>query len=112
MLRSKLIELKDQEYQKDMFISYILKYLEKGYLSETLLHELIDHIDVYEIQGVGKHLTQRISICYRFVGYIAVPMDPESIQENAIHTQNMRQGVAVNYIPVRDRTSWIVPPAV
>ena len=70
-----------------------------GHLSETLLHELIDHIDVYETQGVGKHRTQRISICYRFVGYIEIPMLPE--EEEQYYSQDMRQGVAIQYVPVR-----------
>ena len=98
-IRGRLSELEEQDYHKDLFTNYIRKYLEMGHLSETLLHELIDHIDVYETQGVGKHRTQRISICYRFVGYIEIPMLPE--EEEQYYSQDMRQGVAIQYVPVR-----------
>ena len=45
-------------------------------LTAPLLRELIDHIEVYETQGVGKSRTQRITIYYRFVGYIDIPAAP------------------------------------
>lgn len=38
-----------------------------------LLRELIDHIDVFETEVTGKNITQRIVICCRFIGYIAIP---------------------------------------
>jgi len=39
------------------------------------LQELIDHIDVYDVEGMGKDGTQRVVIFYRFVGYIEIPED-------------------------------------
>ncbi len=62
-------------------------------LTPTLLHELIDHIDVYEMEGTGENKTQRIVIYYRFVGYIELPI---SIEE--YYSAETRQGVAVTYI--------------
>ncbi len=61
----------------------------------TELNELIDHIDVYETQGVGKSRTQRITIHYRFVGYIDIPAVPLTSH----YISETRQGVAVEYIP-------------
>lgn len=43
--------------------------MEMGTLTAPLLQELIDHVDVYETEGKGKHRTQRVVIYYRFVGY-------------------------------------------
>lgn len=42
------------------------------YLTAPLLRELIDHIDVFETEGIGKNRTQRIVIYYRFVGYVEI----------------------------------------
>ena len=64
-------------------------------LTAPLLRELIDHIEVYETQGVGKSRTQRITIHYRFVGYIDIPAAPLTSH----YISETRQGVAVEYIP-------------
>ena len=52
-------------------------------------------IEVYETQGVGKSRTQRITIHYRFVGYIDIPAVPLTSH----YISETRQGVAVEYIP-------------
>ena len=71
--------------------------MEMGTLTAPLLQELIDHIDVYETEGKGKHRTQRVVIYYRFVGYIDLSEadfeDALLQQEN--HRAETRQGVAV-----------------
>ncbi|MBQ7294828.1 MAG: DUF4368 domain-containing protein [Clostridia bacterium] len=56
------------------------------------IHELIDHIDVYEAEGKGKNKTQRVVIHYRFIGVIENPVKEENIVLEA------RQGVAVEYL--------------
>ena len=61
-------------------------------LTAPLLRELIDHIDVYETEGTGKNRTQRICICYRFVGYLEVP-----VPDDVLLALDMRRGVRVNY---------------
>lgn len=78
---------------KENFIHAVRKFIEMETLSGPLLRELIDHINVYHIEGTGKNRTQRISIYYRFVGYIEIPVDDEN------YIANTRQGVAVEYIP-------------
>lgn len=42
-------------------------------LTNQILRELIDHIDVYEVEGRGKNRTQRMVIYYKFVGYLEIP---------------------------------------
>ena len=81
--------------KKDHFLAAVRKFMEMETLTPPLLRELIDHIDVYETQGTGKHRTQRITIFYRFVGYIDIPESPE----DEPYTADTRQGVAVKYIP-------------
>ncbi|HBL41535.1 MAG TPA: hypothetical protein DDY98_08280 [Ruminococcaceae bacterium] len=58
------------------------------------MQELIDHIDVYDVEGTGKDKTQRVVIFYRFVGYIEIPEDVFGRFQ-----ANTRQGVAIEYIP-------------
>lgn len=64
------------------------------YLTAPLLRELIDHIDVFEAEGIGKNRTQRIVIYYRFVGYVEIPAAPRHPHYKA----DTRQGVAVEYL--------------
>lgn len=64
-------------------------------MTVPLLQELVEHIDVFETEGIGKGRTQRIVIYYRFVGYVELP--EEAYEENYI--ADTRKGVAVEYIP-------------
>lgn len=89
------IRLNDLELQKrgtELFTAAIRKFMEMETLTAPLLWELIDHIDVYETEGTGKNRTQRITICYRFVGYLEVP-----VPDDVLLALDMRRGVRVNY---------------
>ena len=59
------------------------------------LRELIDRIHVHEKKGGNKCYSQEITIYYRFVGLISIPMLPED--EN--YKADTRIGVEVEYIP-------------
>ena len=89
------IRLNDLDLQKrgfEIFTAAIRKFMEMETLTAPLLWELIDHIDVYETEGTGKNRTQRITICYRFVGYLEVP-----VPDDVLLALDMRRGVRVNY---------------
>ena len=89
------IRLNDLELQKrgtELFTAAIRKFMEMETLTAPLLWELIDHIDVYETEGTGKNRTQRITICYRFVGYLEIP-----VPDDVLLALDMRRGVRVNY---------------
>ena len=92
--RNQLSELSSDEQNKTSFISAVRKFMEMKTITAPLLRELVDHIDVYETQGVGKNRSQRIAIYYRFVGYIELP--------DFLLTDNIkagtRNGVEVQYI--------------
>lgn len=92
----KLNTLEGQESKKKAFLAAVRKFMEMGTLTAPLLHELIDHIDVYEIEGKGKERTQHIVIYYRFVGYIELPDDAFKFYDN--YKANTRKGVAVEYM--------------
>jgi len=68
--------------------------IQMDYLTAPLLRELIDHIDVFETEGIGKNRTQWIVIYYRFVGYVEIPAAPRHPHYKA----DTRQGVAVEYL--------------
>ena len=89
------IRLNDLDLQKrgfEIFTASIRKFMEMETLTAPLLWELIDHIDVYETEGTGRNRTQRITICYRFVGYLEVP-----VPDDFLLALDMRRGVRVNY---------------
>lgn len=90
--RIRLNELELQKSSTELFTAAIRKFMEMEALTAPLLWELIDHIDVYETEGTGKNRTQRICICYRFVGYLEVP-----VPDDVLLALDMRRGVRVNY---------------
>ena len=93
--REKLGSISGLRQYKDNFIYAVRKFLEMQTLTPTLLKELIERIDVHEIEGSGKNRTQRLVIHYRFVGVIELPAVPKREHLKL----DMRQGVAVEYIP-------------
>ena len=94
--KQKLEDLNKQQHRKDAFLAAVRKFMEMGTLTAPLLHELIDHIDIHEIEGTGKNRTQRIAIYYRFVGYIELPESAFRFYDN--YKADTRQGVAVEYL--------------
>lgn len=94
-IRQRLAGLSAMRQNKDNFIAAIRKFMEMDRLTPALLRELVDRIDVYETEGAGKNRTQRVTIHYRFVGY--VDFQPYKLRRN-IRTDT-RKGVSVEYIP-------------
>ena len=93
-LRKKLSESGKQQQQRESFILAVRRFMQMDYLTAPLLRELIDRIDVFETEGIGKNRTQRIVIYYRFVGYVEIPAAPRYPHYKA----DTRQGVAVEYL--------------
>lgn len=92
-LREQVANMQTVQHSKDMFIGTIRKFLDMDTITAPLIHELIDHIDVYEAEGKGKNKTQRVVIHYNFIGYLEIPENDEPC-----FTANTRQGVAIGYI--------------
>ena len=63
-LRTLTISEESQAY----FIEAVRKFMRVEKLTQTLLYELIDRIEVYNAEGKGKGRTQKVVIYYRFVG--------------------------------------------
>ena len=96
-LRKELAEADELKLGQEQFVASIRRFLDVQVLTRPLLQELIDHIDVYDTEGKGKHRTQRIVIYYRFVGYIDLP--ESALRRGGNYKANTRQGVEVEYIP-------------
>ena len=96
-LLQELAKSNDLKYGQESFVKAIRRFLAVQTLTHPLLQELIDRIDVFETEGVGKSRTQRIAIYYRFVGYIEIPEVPKRRHEN--YVADTRQGVSVEYVP-------------
>ncbi len=96
-LRKELAEADELKHGQEAFVKAVRRFLSVQTLTRPLLQELIDRIDVFETEGVGKSRTQRISIYYRFVGYIEIPEVPKRRHEN--YVVDTRQGVSVEYVP-------------
>lgn len=92
-LREKVANMQSVQHSKDMFIGAIRKFLDMETITAPLIHELIDHIDVYEAEGKAKNKIQRVVIHYNFVGYLEIPENDEPC-----FTADTRQGVAIGYI--------------
>lgn len=93
-LCNKLIQSDEQQKDRENFTAAVRKFMQMEHLTAPLLRELIDHIDVFETQGVGKNRTQRIVIYYRFVGYIELP----EVSHYDNYKADTRKGVAVEYV--------------
>ncbi len=65
--RDRLRRIAESEGEREQFIKAIRKFMEMRTLTNQILRELIDHIDVYEVEGRGKNRTQRMVIYYKFV---------------------------------------------
>lgn len=93
-LRSKLMQSDEQQKDRENFTAAVRRFMQMEHSTAPLLRELIDHIDVFETQGVGKNRTQRIVIYYRFVGYIELP----EVSHYDNYKADTRKGVAVEYV--------------
>jgi len=91
----RLLSIDSIKQNKDNFISAVRKFMEMDKLTAPLLKELIERIEVYHIEGVGKNRTQHFKIHYKFIGCIALPEVPKPRPIKL----NTRQGVAVEYLP-------------
>ena len=92
-LREKVANMQTVQHSKGMFIGAVRKFLDMDTITAPLIHELIDHIDVYEAEGKGKNKTQRVVIHYNFVGYLEIPEN-----DTPCFTADTRQGVTIGYI--------------
>ena len=96
------LELKKSEGRRmdvDTFLETVRRYTNATEITQRMVAELIDHIDVYHAEKKDGVTTQRITIYYNCIGAFAVP-DRRNIPDVEI-TMGTRKGVAVSYSPER-----------
>jgi len=81
----------------DMFISTVHKYTRARKLTERMLNELIERIEVFHAEKIDGIHRQRLRIHYNCVGAIEIP-DTFPMPEIAMQT---RRGVTVAYSPLQ-----------
>ena len=94
-LQSQCDKEDDRAFCKEQFLRAVRKFMEMRTLTPIILHELVERIDVYHIQGKGKDRTQRIVIHYNFIGTLDLP-ESEEYPDNVV--LDSRQGVAIEYL--------------
>ncbi len=84
-----------KEVTTDMFISTVRKYTRAKKLTQRMVNELIDYIEVHQAEKVDGVWEQRLTIHYNCVGVIDIPAAlPIPTPEI---TMNTRKGVYVSY---------------
>ena len=94
-LKSELRKDGGQFMNADTFLETIRRYTDAQELSQRMVTELIDHIDVYHAEKVSGQTIQRITIYYNCIGSFTVP-EREKIPEMDVCIKT-RKGVALNY---------------
>ena len=73
------------------------KYTNPAEITQIMLSELIEKIEVYHIEKIDGQKVQRLNIYYNCVGEIVIPEFADiPITETSMNT---RQGVNVTYFP-------------
>ena len=96
------LELKKSEGKRmdiDHFLEAVRRYTNATAITQRMVAELIDHIDVYHAEKQDGVTTQRVVIHYNCIGVFDVP-DRRKIPEADI-TMQTRKGVAVSYAPAQ-----------
>ena len=94
-LKTELKKENGQLLTADMFLDIVRRYTNAQELTQRMVTELIDHIDVYHAERVDGLITQKITVYYNCIGAFEVP-DWKSIPELDV-TIETRKGVALCY---------------
>lgn len=94
-LKMELDKETDQSMTTDTFIATVRKYTRAKKLTQRMLNELVDYIEVYQAEKIDGVHVQKLKIHYNCVGSIEIPnVLPLPAPEVLIQT---RKGVAVSY---------------
>ncbi len=95
ILRAELKKETSRLYTTDTFLEIVRQYTNAQELSQRMVTEMIDHIDVFHAQRVDGEVTQQITIHYHCIGAFDVP-DWKDIPELEVLIET-RKGVALSY---------------
>ena len=72
-LKAELAKETDKTMSTDMFIATVRKYTRAKKLTQRMLNELVDYIEVYQAEKIDGVHTQKLKIHYNCVGSIEIP---------------------------------------
>ena len=98
-LRLELKKAEGQQMDMEDFLATVRRYTQVTKITQRMVGELIDHIDVYHAEKRDGVTNQRVVIHYNCIGAFEVP-DRKKIPEVDIIMET-RKGVAVSYAPVQ-----------
>ena len=98
-LRLELKKTEGRQMDVDQFLETVRRYTHATKITQRMVAELIDHIDVYHAEKKNGITTQRVVIHYNCIGPFEVP-ERKKIQSAEI-TMKTRKGVAVSYAPTQ-----------
>jgi rubrerythrin len=98
-VRAELDKTSAQSMTTDMFIATVRKYTRAKKLTQRMLNELIDYIEVFQAEKIDGVWVQRLRIHYNCVGSLAIP-DNLPLPKPDVLIQT-RKGVAVSYAPAQ-----------
>ena len=94
-LKTELDKASGKSMTTDMFIATVRKYTRAKKLTERMLNELIERVEVHQAEKVDGVHRQKLTIYYNCIGSIEIPdILPLPQPEVLIGT---RKGVAVSY---------------
>ena len=96
-LRLELKKAEGQQMDMEDYLQMVRRYTHVTKITQRMVSELIDHIDVYHAEKRDGVTNQRIVIHYNCIGAFEVP-DHKKIPEADIIMET-RKGVAVSYAP-------------
>ena len=96
-LRLELKKAEGQQMDMEDYLQMVRRYTHDTKITQRMVSELIDHIDVYHAEKRDGVTNQRIVIHYNCIGAFEVP-DRKKIPEADIIMET-RKGVAVSYAP-------------
>ena len=94
-LQAELKKETGQLYTADNFLEIVRSYTDAAELTQRMLHELINHIDVYHASRVDGEITQKVKIHYNCIGAFEVPAKEHIPELEVLITA--RKGVAYSY---------------
>jgi len=94
-ISSELSKLEAKASNINSFLSIVRTYTRAKKLSERMLNELIERIEVLRAEKIDGVTYQQLRIHYHFIGAIEIPKEL-SIAEVILPT---RQGVEIKYSP-------------
>ena len=98
-LRLELKKAEGQQMDMEDYLQMVRRYTHVTKITQRMVSELIDHIDVYHAEKRDGVTNQRIVIHYNCIGAFEVP-DRKKIPEADIIMET-RKGVAVSYAPAQ-----------